>query len=377
MPRPYITALIDTFNHQRFIERAVSSALEQDFPPTEMEILVVDDGSTDTTPEILARFAPLVRLLHKPNGGQASAFNFAIPEARGEVIAFLDGDDWWAPKKLMHVAAAMRPEPRIGLLGHGITEVHDRIHGKMHDDNSDIRTIQGDFAFDEHEESHLLREGFRFRADTLEGARLFRLRKSFLGASRMALRSDLARTLLPVPESLIVEADEYLFTLAAVASEALILPEALTFYRLHGENMYQTDNFDALGFRRKQAVLASLASTLRRKLLADGLSEDVTHILTTVIQVEADQLRLMVDGGWPLETARTEWRLFRIMCEHPSAAHVFFKLASLIPALLLPPRTYYSARQRLVRNATYLQARRRWLPIPVLPHVRRARSSRA
>jgi len=174
-----MTVLIDTFNHQRFIECAVSSVLEQDFPPSEMEILVVDDGSTDGTPDLLARFAPRLRLLRKPNGGQASAFNFGIPEARGQVIAFLDGDDWWAPRKLMHVAAAMRREPRVGLIGHGIIEVHDRLSGKPREDDGDIRTIQGDFAFDEREESHFLREDSVFAPTRLTARFSFACEKVF------------------------------------------------------------------------------------------------------------------------------------------------------------------------------------------------------
>src|ERR1700745_3162605 len=97
---PAATILIDTYNHERFIEEAIVSALEQDFPRAETDILVVDDGSTARTPEIFRKFQPHWRLLQKTNGGQASAFNTGIPEARGEVVALLDGDDWWAKKKL-------------------------------------------------------------------------------------------------------------------------------------------------------------------------------------------------------------------------------------------------------------------------------------
>jgi len=95
MSRPFISVLINTHNHEKFIEEAISSVLAQDFPFAEREILVVDDGSTDRTPEILRQFEPYVRILRKPNGGQASAFNHAIPQCRGELIFFLDGDDSW------------------------------------------------------------------------------------------------------------------------------------------------------------------------------------------------------------------------------------------------------------------------------------------
>src|ERR1700674_5779016 len=100
MSRSFVSVLIDTYNHERFIEQAITSVLEQDFPTAEREIIVVDDGSTDGTPEIVRKFQPRVRLLRKPNGGQASAFNFALPQMQGETIAMLDGDDWWAKQKL-------------------------------------------------------------------------------------------------------------------------------------------------------------------------------------------------------------------------------------------------------------------------------------
>src|SRR5579862_2861651 len=113
MPRAFLSVLIDTYNHERYIEEALSSVLAQDFPAADREILVVDDGSTDRTPEIVAKFAPEVRLLRKPNGGQASAFNFAIPQCRGEIISTLDGDDWWVQGKLTAVENAFEALPSV------------------------------------------------------------------------------------------------------------------------------------------------------------------------------------------------------------------------------------------------------------------------
>src|SRR5580658_8287975 len=106
MARPLVTALIDTFNQERYIERALLSVLDQDLSTSDFEIVVVDDGSTDRTSSIIQKFAPRVRYLRKNNGGQASAFNAAIPEAQGAIVAFLDGDDWWASGKLRAVLRA-------------------------------------------------------------------------------------------------------------------------------------------------------------------------------------------------------------------------------------------------------------------------------
>src|SRR5271163_2066234 len=202
MPTPLVTVLLDTYNHERFIEEAIVSVLEQDFPAGSVEILVVDDGSTDRTPEIVRKFGPRVHLLQKANGGQASAFNAGIPEARGPVVAFLDGDDWWTRDKLTMVTEALHADPTIGIVGNGIIMVQ----------------------LDGSTESEVLRDNFRFQANSIEGARLFRLRKAFLGTSRMTIRTELLRLIGAVPEKVVVQADEHLFTLAATIAAARILP---------------------------------------------------------------------------------------------------------------------------------------------------------
>ena len=179
MARPFVSVLIDTYNHERFIEKAIVSVLEQDFPAAEREILLVDDGSSDRTPEIVRKFEPHVRVLRKENGGQASAFNAGIPECKGEIIAFLDGDDWWAPGKLKRVTEVLNSEPSVGLLGHGIHEAFA---------DGRIRTSVPE-------------KSERLQLNSLAAARVFRLRKSYLGTSRMILTTKLARRILPIPES--------------------------------------------------------------------------------------------------------------------------------------------------------------------------------
>src|SRR5713226_5361501 len=97
---PVVTALINAYNYGQFIEEAIESVLTQHFPSDEMEILVVDDGSTDDTFERVKKYGERVRYLHKQNGGQASALNCGFAEARGEIVAELDADDVWRPEKL-------------------------------------------------------------------------------------------------------------------------------------------------------------------------------------------------------------------------------------------------------------------------------------
>jgi glycosyltransferase involved in cell wall biosynthesis len=354
MARPLISILIDTYNHERFIEQAITSVVEQDVAEAEREIIVVDDGSTDRTLEVVRKFEPRVRLVHKVNGGQASAFNAGIPECKGEIVAFLDGDDWWAPGKLRAVANALASEAAVGLVGHGITEVYS----------------------DGREHTELLREIPRFRITSKEGARAFRVRKSFLGTSRMTYRADILRKIGSVPEALTFEADEYLFTLAGLFADVLILRESFTFYRLHDKNAFQIADGNAEAIRRKQRVLAALAKSLREKLREFGLPEDIARIIAEWVQTEADLLRLAVDGGFPWETVRAEVQNYRVEHDGASLAHWLFKCVTLLPAWVVPPRLYYSMRRRFSANEAYRTARGKWLPYLQPEHVDRYRTTR-
>jgi cellulose synthase/poly-beta-1,6-N-acetylglucosamine synthase-like glycosyltransferase len=349
LARSFVSVLVDTFNHERFIEQAIVSVLEQDIPDSEREIIVVDDGSTDRTPEIVKKFAPQVRLLRKENGGQASAFNEGIPECKGETIAFLDGDDWWAPNKLTRVMQSMAGNPSVGIVGHGIINVQR----------------------DGREQAEILREGFHFQASTIEGARLFRRRGAFLGTSRMTIRADLLRRIGPVPEAIEIQADEYLFTLAAVLAGAQVLPEALTYYRLHEANSFQLAGHNPEKLRRKQKSLAILASSLSQQLEKLGIDPQVRRTVTEYTQASADQLRLGLDGGWPWETVKTEWKIYEIL--HPEAliSHRIFKLAILLMALVTTPKNYYKVQRTLAQSSVYRRVRARWLPVPEMEHIQK------
>lgn len=349
MTQPLVTVLIDTYNHERFIEEAVVSVLEQDFARADREIVVVDDGSTDRTPEILRKFGSQLRVLRKANGGQASAFNAGIPEARGEIVAFLDGDDWWARNKLARVAQAMASDPSLGIVGHGIIVV-DR-SGKQ--------------------QAETLREGFRFRANTVGGAKLFRRRACFLGTSRMTIRGQLLDRIGPVREGIVVQADEYLFTLAAVLADAEVLREPLTYYRYHESNRFQIPCFEGAAVRRKQESLALLATSLCQELETYGIDESTREAIIKYTKASADQLRLMLDGGWSWETARTEWLIYRVI--HPDAplSHCAFKLSTLAGALMLPPKAFYRVQKNIADNAVYKRIRQRWLPVPEMLHVQK------
>ncbi|MDE1977057.1 MAG: glycosyltransferase family 2 protein, partial [Elusimicrobia bacterium] len=97
---PLISCVIPTYNRAAFLSAAIESALGQDFPISEFEIIVVDDGSTDETPWILERFKGKVKVIRQREQGQGETLRTGIRAARGLIIASLDADDVWKPQKL-------------------------------------------------------------------------------------------------------------------------------------------------------------------------------------------------------------------------------------------------------------------------------------
>ena len=95
---PIVSVIIPTYNRAQMLRQAVESVLEQDYPCT--EILVIDDGSVDDTPMVLADYEDRIRFFRQENTGVSAARNLGIRASRGELIAFLDSDDYWLPEKL-------------------------------------------------------------------------------------------------------------------------------------------------------------------------------------------------------------------------------------------------------------------------------------
>jgi glycosyltransferase involved in cell wall biosynthesis len=106
--RPLVSIIIPTYNCEGFIEEALTSVVRQDYPSR--EIIVVDDGSTDSTVSIVKRF-PEARLLTQRNAGPAAARNVGVRASSGKYLAFLDGDDVWFPGKLSSQIAYAESHP--------------------------------------------------------------------------------------------------------------------------------------------------------------------------------------------------------------------------------------------------------------------------
>lgn len=110
---PLVSVVIPTYNSAQYVTAAVNSVRAQTV--RDVEILVVDDGSTDDTREVMKQYGALVRYFSQENGGVAVARNHGIAESSGRYIAFLDADDTWSPHKLEQQLAVLEANPRYRL----------------------------------------------------------------------------------------------------------------------------------------------------------------------------------------------------------------------------------------------------------------------
>ena len=314
MSPPFVTVLLDSYNYGHYVEEAVESVLAQDFPPEQREILVVDDGSTDDTAERLKKYGDSIRYLQKPNGGQASAFNFGFAAARGEIVALLDADDLWLPGKLRRVCETFEKNPEAGMVYH---------------------------------RTHLWRGGEQLEADNyfvevsgcIPENRVSLLNYPMVGTSCLALRRSALEYLMPMPEALRSQADAYLTALVIFVAPVVALPEFHAKYRLHGTNLFQTHGETAGRelIERRMAMRAALLVEVRDWLARHGhdlSSPDLYAYLkqwTKALEVDSFELH-----------KPNRWKYFRHLFEYPrlyadtmSSRHILYCYIRAFSALLL------------------------------------------
>jgi hypothetical protein len=308
--RPAITAAINNYNYGRFLPDAIESVLAQTIPRGDLEILIVDDGSTDDSAERVRPYLDRVHWITGPHGGQATALNRTIAEARGEFIALLDADDLWEPNKLERVLATFRADRDVVMVQHWMRTVDAS--------NRELPTRFEPLPA-------------RYTLDDLVAGRT-----NFVGTSGLTFRRDAVRALPPIPEALQTCADEYLYTHILFQGPVASLCEPLGRRRIHGTNLYAGTFDDPARLARHLAVRDVLDPLLERELSARGLalSKDALR------QQRAERARLQLlaarqTGDWG--HALAAWR--DAVRHSGSAQGAMFKGATLLMALA-SPRAY-------------------------------------
>src|SRR4051812_3132179 len=216
---PLITCILTAYDYAQFVERAVASAFGQTgLPDGPLEIVAVDDGSTDGTLELLEAMGPPVRVLRQQGLGPTVGTYTALDVARGRYVALLDADDEWLPDKLARQLALLEARPEVGLV-YGDMEIIDGDGGVLQPSN---------FAW------------------TRQQPAVGRALGTFLGrnlatTSTIMLRTDLARALPQAPGWAWCR-DWWMAAHVAAAGELDCVTEPVTRYRMHGSNLSALDD---------------------------------------------------------------------------------------------------------------------------------------
>jgi glycosyltransferase involved in cell wall biosynthesis len=209
-----VSIIINNYNYGQFLAAAIDSALAQSY--AHCEVVVVDDGSTDGSHEIIAGFGDRIRPVLKANGGQASAFNAGFAVSRGDIICMLDSDDFFHPNKVEQVVRAFAAHPGVGWVFHPVCRTFS--DGQTMNLPDVPRTLYLD-----HQESAL-----RGKLPGPPGP----------VTSGLAMSRELLDNILPMSESIRITADNYLIFLAEALAPGAYLHEVLAVQRMHGANHY-------------------------------------------------------------------------------------------------------------------------------------------
>ncbi|MDK4736836.1 glycosyltransferase [Rhizobium sp. CNPSo 3490] len=246
MERPTISVLINNYNYGCFLSRSIDSALRQ--RASDAEIIVVDDGSSDQSRSVLEGYDKQVKVLFQENQGQAAAINAAVKASSGDILCFLDADDWWAPGKLSATAAAFQSNPHASLVYH-------RLQPTQTDGSTAFKPIPRTLC---------------------SGDLSPRLARSagwwpFPMTSAIAVRRSAWNAAGDIPEQFRISADAWLTGTYPFLGDVVALPDSLGFYRIHNNNWYRPVD-DAAMLRKRMAHWRTVVDATNQFLSAHGLA---------------------------------------------------------------------------------------------------------
>lgn len=243
-----VSVLINNYNYERYIGEAIESVLNQTYK--NFELIIVDDGSTDNSRQIIEgyknKYKQLITTIYKENGGQSSAFNAGFRIAKGDIIAFLDSDDYWFPNKLEK-----------------IVELHKEFdiveHSLLCSGNYCRWTPQKKNA-----QQLLVKYGEYFR---------------FSETSALSFRKKLLDQVFPIPEEVKICSESYILLNAVYHTNKIkTIRECLAFYRIHGENNYiNNPNADKNHMKKFIEIYNSILKTKKLPTIPIGQEKMVKN----------------------------------------------------------------------------------------------------
>ncbi len=274
---PLVSVIIGNYNYGNFLAEAIDSVLRQTY--RHFELIVIDDGSTDNSREVIESYEGQLIAIFQPNGGQGAAFNTGIAKAQGEIICFLDSDDYYHPDKLSKIVSSFQAHPQWVQISHGRISV-------ARDGNP---VGSGSKTHNQGDVSQLLLQWGRYSMGI---------------TSALAYRRQILEQVLPIPTTRNEAADTYLTAAVPFYGEVGCINEPLMFYRMHGNNLQaHTDNIQFL-LKQRELNARYINGTAAKVGLSDRFD----------LQWDADyrSLKAVQQGTFSLiETIQVIWLSWR------------------------------------------------------------------
>lgn len=223
--QPLCSIIINNYNYDRFLAEAIDSALNQTYPHT--EVIVVDDGSTDNSRQIIARYENRIIPILQPNGKQAAAFNSGFVKSKGDIIIFLDSDDYLFPQAVIKIVAVWKPE---------LAKVHYRLNV--------VDGVGVSLGYSCPQGSSPLSSGRVLQTLLEKGGYVS------TPTSGNALNRQVLSKLFPIPDEYKLTADDYLSFQVPFYGEIAAIEEPLGVYRVHDNNQWALATVTGDRFKR-------------------------------------------------------------------------------------------------------------------------------
>jgi glycosyltransferase involved in cell wall biosynthesis len=288
---PLVTILLNNYNYEGFVEASIDSALSQTY--ANCEVVVVDDGSTDTSREIIHRFGNRIVPVFKSNGGQASAFNAGFAHASGDIICFLDSDDLFLPTKVEQVVRVLEVPPREWCFHH------------LQWTDKDLNPIEMPVNTYKSGDRDLRSDVLGFTPPATSG---------------LSFTRALLERILPMPESIKITSDNYLKLSSMALAPGYYSEAQVALQRIHGNNFYTGRNDTALeadiqieiarGLRKHFPALRQVSN----RMYADGLAMRFRSRLT--LGHTDDKKTGYLEGLSPIERVRLCARVGYKLAKH-------------------------------------------------------------
>ncbi len=323
-----VDIVVTNHNYACFLPQAIESACSQTHP--NVHVVVVDDGSTDESRQVLGEYEDRVEVVLKEQGGQASALNAGIERCEGDVLLVLDADDFLRPQAAERVAAAFAARPELSKV------------------QFPMAIVDADGA-----PTGAVKPGGHLAApvgDQRRAELAFPFDLPWLPGGGTGFRSEAVRRILPIPAAAYPRsgADWYLVHLTSLLGEAALLDEVCASYRVHGGNAYEQARDEIDLDHVREAIVFAAATTCSLEALADELrlerprrilsySDLANRLVSLRLALERHPVAGERRGALLADAVRATHRRFDVSVPMKALLIAWFALEAVVPRRFARP----------------------------------------